>query len=197
MKKIITTFVAIFLVLASVSVASASPSIETDKINKYLNEFKTYKDQLTVTEEEPYKEVQLPDGTILFNEIKITKGENQSAKNSIQATSSNAMTSSQGMKNAFGYVLYKLDYTTAWSFDYDKVTSSSSYIAIDNGLGWSSKGTNSYGPTVNDGGREHQWTGTAYFAMIVGGIDISNETLLNHHRVKFDGTYSWKYEVTD
>lgn len=92
--------------------------------------------------------------------------------------------------------LYKLDYNTTWSFNYDTVLNSYSWTSVDNGLGWSFKTSSSFGPGILEGGRIHEWTGTAQFAMIVGGIDISNETLINQHRVYFDGSYTWKYKVS-
>jgi hypothetical protein len=169
---------------------------EAQKLVKYQHLLKQHEKDLVATEEEPYKEVKLEDGTVLFSSISVahlvSASKTYAAPTTVQA--GNSMTSSQGAKNAFGYVLYKLDYTTSWSYDYDKVTSSSSYVSVDNGVGWSYKGSSSNGPTSYDNGREHEWVGTAQFAIVVGGIDVSNETLINKHRVRYDGTDAWKYE---
>ncbi|MBC8080789.1 MAG: hypothetical protein H7X86_10615 [Gorillibacterium sp.] len=204
MKKLFFTLFVVILSLTFVSSVSANPQGKTDSKTTYLNELKKYEKQLQVTEQVPYKEVQLEDGTILFHEIKVNRDiPSVAERNDISATTAAvtatvtySITSSQGYKNIFGITLYKLDYTTSWTFDYNTVLSSYSYVQTFNGGGWSLKSTNSYGPGINDAGREHQWTGTAQFGIVVGGIDINIETLSNHHRVKYDGTYSWMYEVT-
>lgn len=202
MKRIVSVLMAMVLCLsfASVSFAKSNEQGNGEGLNKYAHEYKEYVKQLEVTEEEPYKEVKLIDGTILFNEIKVNKNI-AAGSNSITAAAAASnqqtysMTSTQGYKNVWGMTLYKLDYTTVWTFDYNTVISSYSYTSVDNGVGWSFKDDDSFGPVINNAGRQHQWTGTAKFAMIVAGIDINNETLINLHRVNHDGTYSWKYET--
>jgi|GEM_PF-1866671 hypothetical protein len=192
--------VVLSLSFASTAFAEQSGVQQSNKagLDKYSYEFKKYAKQLEVTEEVPYKEVQLEDGTILFNEIKISKNignKSSMAVSTAVATETSSMTSSQGYKNIFGNVLYKLDYTTVWTYDYSTVLSSYSYTSVQNGAGWSFVDDDNFGPGINDSGREHQWTGTAKFAIIVAGIHVNNETLLNHHRVRYNGTYAWKYEI--
>ncbi|WP_163880867.1 hypothetical protein [Paenibacillus favisporus] len=212
-KKIISVALGSALCLVSLSSAYASPSDDssssspagsslTKSIYNFDEEFKKHEKELKVTEDDPYKEVVLDDGTVIYNSISITRGATeanapgQDKPNTLAATASdtNTMTSSQGMKNLFGMSIYKLDYTTTWSFNYDTVLSSYSWTSVDNGLGWSFKSSNSSGPQTSNGGRTHEWTGTAQFAMVVGGIDVSNETLINQHRVNYDGSYSWRYD---
>jgi len=140
--------------------------------------------------------VTLPDGNVLFASITVSKSVNVNPFLKATNEQTSTLTSSQGVKNIFGYVLYKPDYTTTWTYDYDKVISSNSFTSVLNGLGWSYKGSSSSGPVSIKQGREHEWVGTAQFAMIVGGIDVSNGTLLNKHRVRYNGTYAWQYEQT-
>ncbi|NEW08201.1 hypothetical protein GK047_19560 [Paenibacillus sp. SYP-B3998] len=198
-KKIVATLLSTVVGLTLVSSAMAatnesSNSLNATKVINYNKQITQHASELQVTEQNPYKEVTLEDGTVLFASISVTK-QNSYLKSfsTSEDQATQTMTSSQGAKNAFGFTLYKLDYTTVWTYDYDKVVSSYSYASVDNGVGWSYKSSTSGGPGINDNGREHQWTGTASFAIIVGGIDISNETLINSHKVRYNGTYAWNY----
>lgn len=121
-----------------------------------------------MTKETLYKEVKLNDGNILFTSISVSEPTTSLNSLSPKVNATNAqqtlnMTSSQGVKNIFGYTLYKLDYTTVWTYDFSTVVSSYSNTSVENGVDWSFKSAYSNGPDINDSGREHQWTGTAAF----------------------------------
>lgn len=195
-SKWLISLLSVFLFLSTTSSVFAANSLQPE--TEQIDLFKKYADELQVTEAEPYKEVYVPEeGVILFNSISIVK-DNSSKQNRISTASNQEtyyMSSSQGVKNLFGYELYRLDYTTKWTFDYDKVISSSSTATTKNGFGWSYKSSSDGQAVIKNNGKQHEWTGTGTFAMVVGGIDIGTETLINHHRVNHDGTYEWKYET--
>lgn len=86
-----------------------------------------------------------------------------------------------------------MDFTTNWTYDFDKVISGYSSISVLNGLGWSLKGSNVYGPGRNNNDRDWDFTGVAQFALIVAGMDIDDEAVTTMHDVKYNGTYAWKF----
>ncbi|MEV2911609.1 hypothetical protein ABNF65_24130, partial [Paenibacillus larvae] len=155
-----------------------------DQLNKLKNELKP------ATETEPHKEVDLGRGFKYFADLQekpvpVTRGLNNQQTNEI--------VSSQGIKNAFGYAIMKMDFHTRWTYDFDKVISGYSWVTTSNGLGYTLKGTNVYGPSRNNGDRDWDFTGVAVFAIIVGGMDVSTWTLTTLHDVKYNGQYAWKF----
>jgi len=191
-------FSSLFAIVLCLSVTSSAFAESSQPKEVSVNLFQKYSTELQVTEEEPYKEVYVPErGTILFNSITLDKNvpSDDSRVSLFQIPDEKySITSSQGEKNIFGVVLFQLDYTTTWTFDYNTVKSSSSYVTITNGFAWTFKGSSSNGPTISDNDKEHEWTGTANFGITVGGMDVSNNTLINQHRVRHNGTYAWKYD---
>ncbi|QNK57768.1 hypothetical protein [Paenibacillus sp. PAMC21692] len=193
----------LFLTVASSAYATEGNQRSQEKSEQEIHElFKQHAEDLQLSESERYKEVVLEDeGIILFNSVTVTKQPTINAKQGIveygpQATQTYVMTSSQGAKALFGNTLYQLDYNTNWTFDQNTVISSYSWASVLNGFGWSHKYTTSNGPGILDSGRTHEWAGTAAFAITVAGIDVSNTTLINRHRVRHNGTYAWTYDQT-
>jgi hypothetical protein len=113
MKKTVSFMLSIVLCMFFVASSFAQSGVEnTDPakavvatILQYSEAFEQYADELQPTLDEPYKEVTLEDGTVLFTSISVSNNSAAKSGMSINAVDSNTMTSSQGVKNALGWVL--------------------------------------------------------------------------------------------
>ncbi|AYK08637.1 hypothetical protein [Brevibacillus laterosporus] len=168
-------------------------------IKEFVEEFNQHSDELIVTPENPYKEIKLSNGYTLFAELKPGQQTNTTNKGiTAQATQKREFTSTHGYKNLVGMVVLQLETTTKWTFDYDKVLSgSTSVIAEPKGLGWSLRSKTVDSPFYGEDNRYWEWTASGVFAYNVVGVEFDTIELITHHRAKYDGTYSWKYEVVD
>lgn len=158
----------------------------SDQLNKFKHEL------TPATEAEPYKEVDLGRGFTYVAELKQVTPSIRPLDSSNQQT--NEIVSTQGVKNPIGWYLMKMDFHTRWTYDFDKVISGYSWITTDNGIGYTFKASNVYGPSRNNGDRDWDWTGVATFAIVVGGIDISTWKFTTLHDVKYNGQYAWRFE---
>lgn len=202
MKKTVTLMMSLALILSIVSAPAAFASgnaavgLTTKQVQDINKELKKHVEELTPTESEPYKEVKLENGYTLFTKIThstVSPAENAKAPNSAMNEATSTITSTQGVKNILGIVLYEMDFTTVWTYDYDKVLSGYSYTTNRNGLGWTFKATSVYGPNKAQAEREWDWTGASTFGIVVAGIDVDTETITTIHLVRFNGTYAWKF----
>ncbi|GAB2700616.1 hypothetical protein ACFQWB_06565 [Paenibacillus thermoaerophilus] len=210
-KKIISILLVLVLVLTSASSVMAQNKDESqaqkpltkEEIQKIHQEFEKHKDKLQVTPEEPYKEVKLDNGYTLFASIKeVPVTESSSSENALTTSNASAadyvqqtkeIVSSQGAKNAVGWVLYQMDFHTRWTYDYSKVVDGYSWVTVFNGAVWTFKASSVYGPNKANYNMEWDWTGAATFAYIVAGYELYTTTLTTLHLVRYDGSYAWRF----
>lgn len=197
MKKYISMLFAIVLTISLVGSALAKDSdksvespLSPQEISTYLEEFKKHKDELIVTNEEPYKEVILDNGYILFAAIREVPVSNTLLQ---QADPVREIESRNGVKNAVGWVLYEIKFSTRWTYDYDVVKDGYSWVTPGHGLVWALKATSVYGPNKANYNKEWDWTGVGSFAYIIAGAELSSASVTTQHKVKHNGEYSWRF----
>ncbi|UIO40863.1 hypothetical protein LOY85_18920 [Brevibacillus brevis] len=170
-------------------------------VKELVSEFNKHSDELIVTPDQPYKEIKLDNGYILFAELnpgQNTTVEASKSNSRTLAQASNEIESTHGYKNAYGKVLMQIRTTTKWTFDYSKVIEGSTSVVPEVTLPpWTIKSESVDLPFKGPDNRYWEWTAKGTFVYSVAGVEFDTITLITHHRANYDGTYAWKYEVID